>query len=252
MSCTKRIRNDCSGSKGMVQRLLVVIPARNEEERLPAVIRKAKEIMPSAGILVVEDSSTDNTVQVARSAGALVISLPINIGYGGALQTGFQYACLNGYDTVVTLDGDGQHNPADIPALLSAMESRGADLVIGSRFVEDTGYRAGALRREVMAFFSVLTSWLSGQRICDTTSGFQAISETALLHFARNYPCDYPNAEVLVDLARRGGRIVEVPVRVAVRAGGVSMFNVWSSLYYVVKMTLSILMVLVRGRGCSR
>jgi hypothetical protein len=234
------------------RRLLVVIPARNEEERLPAVIRKVKEVVPWAGILVVEDSSTDNTVQAARDAGALVVSLPVNIGYGGALQTGFQYASLNGYDTVVTLDGDGQHNPADIPALLNAMESQGADLVIGSRLVVDTAYRAGAVRRSLMAFFSVLTSRLSGQRIRDTTSGFQLISKTALLHFARNYPHDYPNAEVLVDLARRGGKIVEVPVNVAARTGGVSMFDFWSSLYYVLKMTLSVLMVLVRGRRRSR
>lgn len=234
------------------RRLLVIIPARNEEERLPLVIRKVKEVAPRGTILVVEDGSTDNTGQVARDAGALVATLAINVGYGGALQTGFQYACLGGYDIVITLDGDGQHNPADIPVLLNALESQGADLVIGSRFVVDTGYRAGAIRRATMAFFSVLTSRLSGQKICDTTSGFQLINKTALHHFAHSYPYDYPNAEVLVDLARRGGKIIEVPVYVAARKGGVSMFDFWSSIYYVVKMTLSVLMVLVRGRRRSR
>jgi glycosyltransferase involved in cell wall biosynthesis len=229
----------------------VAIPARNEEARIPAVIGRVREAAPDATIVVVEDSSTDATARVAREAGARVLSLPANIGYGGAVQTGFRFAVRHGFRRVVTLDGDGQHNPADIPRLLEALERHRADLVIASRFLEDTGYRAGFLRRATMTFFSALTSALSGQRICDTTSGFQALSARAVSYLARQYPLDYPNAEVLVDLARGGGRIVEVPVRMGERQGGVSMFDWWSSLYYVLKMTLSVWMVLVRRRRRS-
>lgn len=229
-------------------RLLVVMPARNEEDRIAGVIHRIQEVIPAATILVIEDSSHDDTVAVAREAGALVISLPINIGYGGALQAGFQHAAAHGFTTVVAIDADGQHSPDDIPRLLQALEQARADLVIGSRFVEDTGYETGPARRATMVFFALLTSLLAGQRITDTTSGFQAMGPKALCHFARRYPNDYPNAEVLVDLAWRGGRIVEVPIRVRSRSGGTSMFNMWSSLYYVVKMTLSVLMVPMRGR----
>jgi glycosyltransferase involved in cell wall biosynthesis len=231
--------------------LLVAIPARNEEARIPAVIARVLQAAPSATVVVIEDSSTDATARVAREAGARVLSLPANIGYGGAVQTGFRYAVRHGFRRVVTMDGDGQHNPADIPRLLETLDEREADLVIASRFVEDTGYRASLLRRVTMKFFSVLTSALSGQRICDTTSGFQALSARAVAYLARQYPLDYPNAEVLVDLARGGGRIVEVPVHMGEREGGTSMFDWWSSLYYVVKMTLSVGMVLVRRRRRS-
>ncbi len=228
--------------------LLVLLPARNEAERIPVILERIFAVVPHARIVVVEDTSTDDTAAVARRCGALVLSLPINIGYGGALQTGFKYAWENGFDTVVTLDADGQHDPDDIPALLAALAETKADLVIGSRFVKDTGYRAGAVRRATMKFFSVLTSFLAGQKITDTTSGFQAIGRMPLGLFADIYPYDYPNAEVLVDLARNGGKIAEVPVKVRARLGGTSMFDLWSSMYYVVKMNLSILMVLMRKR----
>lgn len=228
--------------------LLVLLPARNEAERIPVILERIFAVVPHARIVVVEDTSTDDTAAVARRCGALVLSLPINIGYGGALQTGFKYAWENGFDTVVTLDADGQHDPDDIPALLAALAETKADLVIGSRFVKDTGYRAGAVRRATMKFFSVLTSFLAGQTITDTTSGFQAIGRMPLGLFADIYPYDYPNAEVLVDLARNGGKIAEVPVKVRARLGGTSMFDLWSSMYYVVKMNLSILMVLMRKR----
>jgi len=228
--------------------LLVLLPARNEAERIPKILAHIGAVVPAARIVVVEDTSTDATAAVARAAGALVLSLPINIGYGGALQTGFQYAFEHGYETVVTLDADGQHDPADIPKLVAALREKKADLVIGSRFVEDTGYQAGAVRRATMGFFAALTSLLAGRKITDTTSGFQAIGRMALGLFAEVYPYDYPNAEVLVDLARSGGKIAEVPTTVRARLGGTSMFDVWSSMYYVVKMTLSILMVLLRKR----
>lgn len=228
--------------------LLVLLPARNEAERIPVILERIFAVVPHARIVVVEDTSTDDTAAVARRCGALVLSLPINIGYGGALQTGFKYAWENGFETVVTLDADGQHDPDDIPALLAALAETKADLVIGSRFVKDTGYRAGAVRRATMKFFSVLTSFLAGQTITDTTSGFQAIGRMPLGLFADIYPYDYPNAEVLVDLARNGGKIAEVPVKVRARLGGTSMFDLWSSMYYVVKMNLSILMVLMRKR----
>ena len=228
--------------------LLVLLPARNEAERIPVILERIFAVVPHARIVVVEDTSTDDTAAVARRCGALVLSLPINIGYGGALQTGFKYAWENGFETVVTLDADGQHDPDDIPALLAALAETKADLVIGSRFVKDTGYCAGAVRRATMKFFSVLTSFLAGQTITDTTSGFQAIGRMPLGLFADIYPYDYPNAEVLVDLARNGGKIAEVPVKVRARLGGTSMFDLWSSMYYVVKMNLSILMVLMRKR----
>ncbi len=228
--------------------LLVVIPARNEAERIPLVLRKVKRVVPWATILVVEDTSTDDTVAAARAEGALVASLPINIGYGGALQTGFKYALSQGFERVVTLDADGQHDPDDIPKLLAKLDEKGVDLVIGSRFVENTNYQTGGIRRLTMKFFSVLTSYLAGQKVADTTSGFQALGRMAIGLFAEIYPSDYPNAEVIVDLARNGGKIAEVSIKVHPRLGGTSMFNLWRSFYYVVKMNLSILMVLLRKR----
>jgi glycosyltransferase involved in cell wall biosynthesis len=230
------------------ERLLVVIPARNEAERIGGVIAKLRATLPGAHVLVVEDGSSDDTVGVARRSGATVLPLAVGIGYGGALQTGFKYAIRNGFSRVVTLDADGQHDPLDVPKVLARLGQGDTDLVIGSRFCSETGYRTGAVRRATMAFFAWLTSLLAGQRISDTTSGFQAIGEKALRMFADEYPHDYPNAEVLVDLARHGGKIAEVPIVVHARTGGTSMFDVWSAAYYVVKMNLSILMVLVRKR----
>jgi hypothetical protein len=235
-----------AAAKGGV--LLVVIPARDEEPRIADVIRRVRESVPDAEILVVEDGSVDRTVERAREAGARVASLPVPLGYGGALQTGFRYAAAHGFETVVTLDADGQHPPEAIPLLLRRLAQTDADLVLASRFVTDTGYRAGALRRLTMRCFSLVASALAGQPIRDTTSGFQALPRRAFERFALAYPPDYPNAEVLVELARRGGRIVEVSVAMTARSGGRAMFGLSTSLYYVLKMSLSLLMLLLRPR----
>ena len=234
-------------------RLLVLIPAYNEEERLAEVIGGVRRVRPDAEILVVDDCSRDRTGEIARRAGATVARHPINLGYGAALLTGYRYADRRGFERLVQLDGDGQHDPSGIASLLEPLDG-GADLVIGSRFLEGSGtYRPSLLRAVGMWIFALVASATLGLRVTDPTSGFQALSGRLLRYHSRgdHFPQDYPDADMLILVGRSGFSIREVPVTMFEKPGGASIHSGLRPLYYVVKMTLSILLILSGGRAAS-
>jgi glycosyltransferase involved in cell wall biosynthesis len=231
---------------GRQAKILVVIPARNEEDRIRHVIHSIHENLPACDILVIEDSSTDNTVEVARSLNARVVSLPINMGYGGAIRTGFQYALSKGYGCVITMDSDGQHDGTDLPAIVRGLSSGGDDLVIGSRFLGKATYSIPFTRRLGMSLFSMITSAVVGKRITDTTSGFMGVGSRALPVVAKYCATDFPNAELICTVAIKGLRVGEVPIRIHEREGGESMFTLGKAIYYPFKLLLAISMVMLR------
>jgi hypothetical protein len=225
----------------------MVIPACNEELNLPAVLQAVRAHCPGYDVAVVDDASTDSTASIARQAGAAVLPLPCHLGYGGAVQTGLKYACRQRYDRVALMDADGQHDPRELVKLERAFAETGADLVIGSRFLGEGDYRMPLGRRVGASFFALLTSWLIGRRMTDTTSGFQLLSRRAVELLAREYPIDFPDAEVIVLVGRLGLAVVEVPVKVYPRKAGRSMFSFARSLYYPFKVTLATLMAVLRA-----
>ncbi len=228
---------------------LVVIPALNEAPRVGRVVASVRAGLPEADVLVVDDGSRDDTAPRARSSGARVVSLPFNLGYGVALQTGYKYALAQGYDLVLQMDADGQHEARDLPALLEAVQSNRADVAIGSRFLGDKNYRAPFARRLGMRLFAAIASRVTHTRVTDPTSGFQALNRRVVQYYASPaYPADYPDADVLIMLHYAGFRFVEVPVTMYGVEGGKSMHGGLRPLYYVFKMFLSILMVMLRGK----
>ena len=229
--------------------MLVIIPARNEAGNLPTVLAEVRQWVPDADIVVIDDASTDDTVGVAIEMGAQVLSLPCNLGYGGAVQTGFRFAVERGYDYAILLDADGQHDPRCVVALAAPVLAGDADVAIGSRFLGETSYRATWTRRAGMALFAAIVSRLTGRRVTDPTSGFQALNRRALRFFAKdNYPSDYPDADTLLALHYAGFCVVEVPVCMRDRLSGLSMHGSWRVVYYIFKMLLSILNILLRQK----
>jgi glycosyltransferase involved in cell wall biosynthesis len=227
-------------------RLLVVMPAYNEAQRIREVV-KAVRSQVRADVLVVDDGSADATAAEARAAGATVASHAANLGYGGALQTGYRYALRRGYDAVLQLDADGQHDPASIPRLVEALAH--ADVVVGSRFLDARSYRPPRSRRIGMWLFGRVASVLAKRRVTDPTSGFQAIARPALRFYAHErYPHDYPDADVLAMVARSGLRLTEVPVTMRASPDGKSMHaGVLRPLYYVFRMSLALALVPLRN-----
>ncbi|HEY6867726.1 MAG TPA: glycosyltransferase family 2 protein [Candidatus Eisenbacteria bacterium] len=236
-------------------RVLVIIPAHDEEASLGRTIDEVR-LPPPAGpdgarsgrspflldVLVVDDGSADGTAAVARAAGIPVVRHPVNLGVGGALQTGFRYAIERGYDAGVQLDADGQHDPSFLPALLEPVLSGGCDVSIGSRFVARSGYRAPAARRFGMVLFSGVVRLALHQRIADTTSGFRAYSRAVMQVCQFDFPRDFPDAPLLIALSRRGFRLHEVPVVMRERQAGQSFYTLGKSLYYPYKNLLASLM----------
>ena len=232
----------------------LLIPAYNEEARIVSVIRGIKERYPLMEIVIVDDGSQDDTRGRALQAGARVISHPYNLGYGVALQTGYKYALERGYEVLVQMDGDGQHDPAYISRLLETIETGRADLAIGSRFLDADGsqpeclpYRASVMRRCGMRLFGTIASLLIKQKVTDPTSGYQAMNRKVLEWVSSDrFPWDYPDADVIIMLHRAGFRIQEVPVQMYENPEKESMHSGWKPLYYVFKMFLSIFVTLMR------
>jgi glycosyltransferase involved in cell wall biosynthesis len=235
------------GDRGTV---LIVVPAYNEERNIGFVIDGVRGVVPDADILVVDDGSSDGTAQRARRAGARVISLPFNLGYGVALQAGFKYALERDYDYVVQMDADGQHEPTSVLDLIAEVRKGDADVVLGSRFLGPSTFKPRFARRVGILLFRVIVSWVVGQRISDPTSGYQALNRRVLAFYATDvYPTDYPDADVLIMVHFAGFRIKEIPV--VMYAGAANRKSMHSGLrpfYYVFKMFLSILVTLMRER----
>jgi glycosyltransferase involved in cell wall biosynthesis len=227
---------------------LVVMPAYNEAANIVSTIRRARQNNPDVDIVVIDDGSMDETGDLAVEAGATVLPLPINLGYGGALQTGFIYAEAHGYDEVVQLDADGQHEPANIKDLLQALRDDHADIVIGSRFLGVGDYKAPPARAMGMALMRWLTQVSTGKRISDPTSGFQAVNRKAIsLYASEVYPSDYPDADVLIMVQRAGLRVREIPVQMYQREAGVSMHSgILKPAWYMFKMLMSIGLTMLR------
>jgi glycosyltransferase involved in cell wall biosynthesis len=226
---------------------LILMPAYNEGRSISRVIANIHSVVgESADIVVVNDYSSDNTAIVARQAGAIVVSHPFNMGYGAAIQTGYKYARDKGYDFLVQLDADGQHDPACIPALLVPVREGKADIAIGSRFL-GSSYRPPLARRAGMALFRRIVSLATGMSVTDTTSGFQAFNSDVIRFFATDiFPVDYPDADMLIMLHRTGFRLTEVPVRMFENSEGKSMHSGFKPFYYMFKMLLSICVTLLR------
>jgi hypothetical protein len=228
---------------------MIAVPAFNEQGRVGDVVHDVRSTLPDADVVVVDDGSADETAAEARAAGATVISLPLNSGYGTALQTGYKYAVRNGYAVVGQIDADGQHQACYLREMLDALDEQNADVVIGSRFLgRDGHYRPSAARKVGIALFSRIASLVTHQRITDPTSGFQAMRVDVARFFCSDvYPNDYPDADILILLHRSGFVVREVAVQMR-PSTNVSMHSGHKSLYYVYKMLLSIFVTMLRGR----
>jgi hypothetical protein len=222
------------------KKTLVIIPAYNEEGSVGKVIEELRTLLPQADILVVNDGSTDLTSEIAKSKGAIVLNLPFNLGIGGAMQAGYQYAYGKGYDIAIQVDGDGQHDPKEIPKLLHALDEKKVDMVIGSRFLGDSEFKSSLMRRIGISIFSRVISMIVGQKITDPTSGFRAANRKAIQLFASNYPQDYPEPEAVVLLHQCRLKIGEIQVGMSKRYSGESSITRIRSVYYVVKVLLAI------------
>lgn len=226
---------------------LLIIPAHNEAENIGRVLSDVEATRLALDVLVVDDCSSDETAAVASQAGAHVLRLPCNLGYGGAVQAGFRYAVRRGYSFGVLMDADGQHDAGCIAGLLRSVQDGKTDLALGSRFLGHMGYRTSAIKRLGMAVFRQIASRVTGQRITDPTSGFQALNHDVMAFFAAdNYPIDFPDADTILLLHFAGFRLAEVPVTMRERMSGESMHSSWKPIYYVFKMFLSIFIVLLR------
>ncbi len=226
---------------------LIVMPAHNEASNLPRVIPEVRRAAPEFDLVVINDGSRDKTAEVAASLGAAVVTLPVNLGYGGAVQTGFLYGVRHGYHLCVVIDADGQHDPACIPQLAEVVASGAADVAVGSRFRGRMMYHQSLVKRVGMKIFAWTVSLVTRRPVTDPTSGFQALNVDAMRFFARdNYPVDYPDADTLLVLHYAGFKTQEVPVTMRERISGVSMHSGWKPFYYIGKMWLAIFMVLLR------
>jgi hypothetical protein len=225
---------------------LVIIPAYNEEENIAFVLDEITISAPACDYAVVDDGSRDNTRGVVLQKKAQLISHPVNLGYGAAVQTGLKYALACGYDSAVLMDGDGQHDARDVPGLLEALTTQGADVVIGSRFLKPNHYRPGFIRGLGMKFFSGLTSWIIGEPIRDTTSGFQALNKRALAFLSEHYPVDFPDAQVIILLVLSKFKVIEVAANFRPRLRGKSMYTFSKAVYYYFEVILAILIVLLK------
>jgi glycosyltransferase involved in cell wall biosynthesis len=223
------------------------VPAHNEAGAIGGVVDEIRAVDPRFDVVVVDDGSTDETAAIAAARGAAVLRLPFNLGIGGAVQTGFRYALEQGYELAVRLDGDGQHDPNELAALLGPIERGEADIVTGSRFAGGEGaYRPPLARRVGIVFFAKLVSLLTRQRVTDTTSGFQALNREGIALFASDYPSDYPEVEATVLVFKHRLRLAEVPVQMRERAAGESSIGLLSSIYYMLKVTLALFLAMVR------
>jgi glycosyltransferase involved in cell wall biosynthesis len=226
-----------------VLRVALIVPAYNEARNLPRLAEAVRAHAPACDVCVVDDGSTDGTARVAAGLGWTVLRLPVNLGIGGAVQAGYLWARERGYDIAVQIDGDGQHDPAFLGALLAPLEAGEADLVIGSRFLSPGGFRSTPVRRAGIRYLSWFLRLRCGARVLDTTSGFRGASRKAIELFARYYPSDYPEPEAIA-LARRAGlRLAEVPVRMTERTHGQSSITALRTIYYLVKVSLALVLL---------
>jgi glycosyltransferase involved in cell wall biosynthesis len=224
---------------------LIIVPAFNESRSVAKLVRRLNRALPDCHVLVIDDGSTDDTVRQIP-ASATVVSLPFNLGIGGAMQTGYRYAALHGYDIAIQVDGDGQHRPCEVEKLLNALVSGNADLVVGSRFLAPTTFVPSVTRMTGIRVLSAWIRFLSGLKITDCTSGFRAANQKVIRAYAHWYPEDYPEPEVVLLLHRSKFKVIEIPVRMRRRMYGKSTISLAKGLFYVLKVSACLFLDMVR------
>lgn len=229
-------------------RILVIIPAYNEEENIVSTVSALTQTCPYVDYIIINDCSTDRTEQICREQGFQYISLPVNLGIGGGMQTGYRYAKEQGYDIAIQFDGDGQHNAEYIRDLIEPIEKGDADLVIGSRFINKEGFQTSFMRRVGINMLGGVLKLCGGVRITDATSGFRAVSKDVIDFFSENYAQDYPEPESIIAARVSGFTVKEVPVVMNERTAGVSSISSLRSVYYMIKVTLAILIYRIVGK----
>ena len=227
---------------------LVIIPAYNEALNIVHTVESLQKACPDIDYVIVNDCSGDETEQICREHGFHYLTLPINLGIGGGMQTGYRYAAANGYDVAIQLDGDGQHNPEYIRELIAPIERGEADLVIGSRFINKEGFQTSRMRRAGINILGAVLRLCGHVKITDATSGFRAASKEVITFFVNNYAQDYPEPESIIAASTSGYRVKEVPVVMNERTAGVSSISTFKSVYYMIKVTLAILIYRIAGK----
>ncbi len=227
-------------------RKLVIIPAYNEAGNIEKTVRDIMEHAIEFDYVIINDCSKDNTLDICRQKGFHVVSLPVNLGIGGGVQTGYLYAFRNGYDVAVQFDGDGQHNASYLNEMAEKLEQDNLDMVIGSRYITKEGFQSSGLRRVGIRYFTFLIKLVTGKKITDPTSGMRMVNKRTLAMFAEEYPKDYPEPESVTTLLKRGMKVEEIPVIMNERGSGVSSISMKKSVYYMVKVTLAVLMAAIR------
>jgi len=229
--------------------LLVIVPAFNEQGAIAGVVQSVHQHVPGVPVLVIDDCSADDTILAARQAGAEVLALPYHLGLGGCVQAGYKLAYELGFEYVIRVDGDGQHDPCDIPRIFEKLRSSGCEMVIGSRFVAENGSRTGAVRSLGIRFFRLLLRPILGKPVHDPTSGFVGVNRAALQVFSTSFPLEYPEIEALVVLQRKAFRFVEIPCRMRARLGGRSSITAGKSLYYIFHVLMGVFVNVLKYEG---
>lgn len=225
---------------------LIIIPAYNEEACIQATVEDIIKNAPDFDYVVINDCSTDRTREICEKNNYNVVNLPVNLGIGGAVQTGYKYALEHGYEYAVQVDGDGQHDPKFLGTMLEKIKKEDLDMLIGSRFIEKQGFQSSGMRRLGIKYFTFLIKILTGSKITDPTSGLRMVNKDIIMIYAGDYPRDYPEPESVVAVLRKKMKVKEMPVIMRQRAGGVSSISPRKSIYYMIKVTLAILAERIR------
>lgn len=225
---------------------LVIIPAYNEQGGIEKTVQDILSNAPDFDYVIINDCSTDHTLEVCERNGFHVVSLPVNLGIGGGVQTGYVYAWRNGYDIAVQFDGDGQHNARYLDAMADKLVKEQLDMVIGSRYIKKEGFQSTGLRRFGIRYFTGLIKLVTGQKITDPTSGMRMVGRDVIELYAKNYPKDYPEPESVVTILKKGKKVAELPVQMNAREEGVSSISPRKSVYYMIKVSLAILIAALR------
>lgn len=225
---------------------LVIIPAYNEQDSIVRTVNDIKENAPDFDYIVINDCSTDNTLQVCRDNDMKHLDLPVNLGIGGAVQSGYLYGVRNGYDIAVQFDGDGQHSAKYLNDMAALLVKEQADMVIGSRFITNEGFQSSFIRRVGIRHFNILIKLLTGQKITDPTSGMRMVNREIMQLFSEDYPKDYPEPESVVSILTNGRKVMEIPVLMNERSEGVSSISPGKSIYYMIKVTIAMIIAKLR------
>ena len=227
---------------------IVIIPAYNEISNIRTTVQDILDHAPGFDYVIINDCSQDGTMRFCTEQGMNIINLPVNLGIGGAVQTGYLYAWRNGYDVAVQFDGDGQHDASYLGEMADFLQTQQADMVIGSRYIKKEGFQSSGIRQFGIRYFSALIKLLTGKRVTDPTSGMRMVNRDVMKIYSEDYPVDYPEPESVVTILRMGKKVSEIPVIMRERQGGVSSISPRKAVYYMIKVTLAILMECLRKR----